>query len=132
MVRLPRRGLDKLSGAWFCGGQDCHKTITITAHTGLSVKTMSRHQGKQEERDFEGEELPSEFKLSRSKIMYIEDKSGGLEGEARIGRVYLSKSGKTLQGKFCLLPATAAYHATSHLDIRRRTPCPQPAKCTQP
>ncbi|WP_444901368.1 hypothetical protein ACJJIG_17630 [Microbulbifer sp. SSSA007] len=57
---------------------------------------MSRHQGKQEEREFEGEKLPSEFKLSRSKIMYIEDKSGGLEGEARIGRVYLSKSGKTL------------------------------------
>ncbi|MCL6417082.1 hypothetical protein MIB92_15580, partial [Aestuariirhabdus sp. Z084] len=57
---------------------------------------MSRHQGKQEERDFDGEELPSEFKLSRSKIMYVEDKSAGLEGEARIGRVYFSKSGKTL------------------------------------
>jgi hypothetical protein len=28
--------------------------------------------------------------------MYIEDKSGGLEGDARIGRVYFSKSGKTL------------------------------------
>ena len=57
---------------------------------------MSRHQGKQEEREFEDEELPAEFKLSRSKIMYIEDKSSGLEGEARIGRVYFSKSGKTL------------------------------------
>jgi len=61
----------------------------------LSI-TMSRHQGKQEERDFDGEVLPSEFKLSHSKIMYIEDKSAGLEGEARIGRVYFSKSGKTL------------------------------------
>ena len=50
----------------------------------------------EEERDFDGEELPSEFKPSRSKIMYIEDKSAGLEGSARIGRVYLSKSGKTL------------------------------------
>ena len=57
---------------------------------------MSRHQGKQEDREFEAEELPAEFKLSRSKIMYIEDKSEGLEGEARIGRVYFSKSGKTL------------------------------------
>jgi hypothetical protein len=57
---------------------------------------MSRHLGKQEDREFEGEELPSEFKLSRSKIMYIENKYSGLEGEARIGRVYLSKSGKTL------------------------------------
>ncbi|MCD2260678.1 hypothetical protein [Psychroserpens luteolus] len=42
------------------------------------------------------ETLPSEFKLERSRIMYIEDKSGGLEGDARIGRVYFSKTGKTL------------------------------------
>jgi hypothetical protein len=62
----------------------------------LSVINMSEHQGTQEKREFEGEELPTEFKLSRSKVMYIEDKSGGLEGEARIGRVYFSKSGKTL------------------------------------
>jgi len=41
-------------------------------------------------------ELPSEFRLSRSKIMFIEDKSSGLDGDARIGRVYFSKSGKTL------------------------------------
>ena len=41
-------------------------------------------------------ELPKEFKVERSRIMYIEDKSGGLEGDARIGRVYFSKSGKTL------------------------------------
>ena len=41
-------------------------------------------------------ELPKEFKIERSRIMYIEDKSGGLEGNARIGRVYFSKSGKTL------------------------------------
>ena len=44
-------------------------------------------------------ELPSEFKNSRSRIMYIEDKSEGLEGEARVGRVYYSKSGKTLYYK---------------------------------
>lgn len=42
------------------------------------------------------EDLPTEFKLSRSRVMYIEDKSAGLDGEARIGRVYFSKSGKTL------------------------------------
>lgn len=42
------------------------------------------------------ERLPSGFKKSRSRIMYIEDKSAGLEGPARIGRVYFSKSGKTL------------------------------------
>ena len=45
------------------------------------------------------EELPKEFKIERSKIMYIEDKSGGLEGDARIGRVYFSKTGKTLYYK---------------------------------
>ena len=44
----------------------------------------------------EEEQLPKEFRHSRSRIMYIEDKSEGLEGAARIGRVYFSKSGKTL------------------------------------
>ena len=43
-----------------------------------------------------GEELPSQFRLSRSKIMYIESKAEGLEGSAVIGRVYFLKSGKTL------------------------------------
>lgn len=42
---------------------------------------------------------PKELSKSRSRIMYIEDKSGGLEGAARIGRVYLSKTGKTLYYK---------------------------------
>lgn len=32
----------------------------------------------------------------RSRIMYIEDKSGGLIGPARIGRVTFSKTGRTL------------------------------------
>ena len=45
------------------------------------------------------EELPSEFRLSRSRIMYIENKAEGLEGPAVIGRVYFSKSGKTLYYK---------------------------------
>lgn len=42
------------------------------------------------------EQLPKEYSLSRSRIMYIEDKSEGLEGAARIGRVYFSKTKKTL------------------------------------
>lgn len=42
------------------------------------------------------DEFPSEFKLENSRIMYLEDKSNGLEGDARIGRVYFSKTGKTL------------------------------------
>ena len=32
----------------------------------------------------------------RSRVMYIEDKSGGLEGPSRIGRVTFSKTGATL------------------------------------
>lgn len=44
------------------------------------------------------DEIPKEFKLERSRVMYIEAKSG-LEGEARIGRVYFSKTGKTLYYK---------------------------------
>ncbi|WNO07971.1 hypothetical protein [Teredinibacter sp. KSP-S5-2] len=57
---------------------------------------MSRHQGRQEGFDYGADELPSEYKMSRSRIMYIENKSSGLEGKANIGRVYFSKSGKTL------------------------------------
>jgi len=42
------------------------------------------------------DQLPAEFRLARSRIMYVESKAGGLEGPARIGRVYFSKTGKTL------------------------------------
>ena len=45
------------------------------------------------------EPLPAEFKLARSRIMYIEDKSTDLNGPARIGRVYFSKTGRTLYYK---------------------------------
>ena len=44
----------------------------------------------------EGNEAPSEFSHARSRIMYIECKAGGLTGDARIGRVFFSKSGKTI------------------------------------
>lgn len=57
---------------------------------------MTRQILKYKEKHYLNDELPSSFKLSRSKIMYLEDKSEGLEGEARIGRVYFSKSGRTL------------------------------------
>lgn len=46
--------------------------------------------------------MPKTFKLERSRIMYIEDKSNGLEGNARIGRVYFSKTGKTLYYKYLI------------------------------
>ena len=34
--------------------------------------------------------------MSKTRIMYIEDKSGGLNGPARIGRVTFSKTGKSI------------------------------------
>ncbi len=42
------------------------------------------------------DQLPAAFRLARSRIMYVECKAAGLEGPARIGRVYFSKTGKTL------------------------------------
>ena len=33
----------------------------------------------------------------RSRIMYIEDESEGLNGPARIGRVFLSKTGRSYE-----------------------------------
>lgn len=39
---------------------------------------------------------PAEIKQGRSRIMYIECKAGGLTGDARIGRVFFSKTGQTL------------------------------------
>ncbi len=55
-----------------------------------------RHRNRQENKDVSDEERPIEFNYSRSRIMYIEDKSDGLIGVGRIGRVYFSKSRKTL------------------------------------
>ena len=46
-----------------------------------------------------GDALPDEFRECRSRIMYIEAKAEGIEGPAVIGRVYFSKSGKTLYYK---------------------------------
>lgn len=43
--------------------------------------------------------LPAKFRTMRSRIMYVENKSQGLEGQARIGRVFFSKTGKTLYYK---------------------------------
>ena len=60
---------------------------------------MARHADHWIDKLNSNEELPSEFKLSRSRIMYIENKTEGLEGPAVIGRVYFSKSGKTLYYK---------------------------------
>lgn len=59
----------------------------------MNIDTKIEHWGIKLDQDFIS---PKEYKLARSRIMYIENKSGGLEGDARIGRVYFSKTGKTL------------------------------------
>jgi hypothetical protein len=41
------------------------------------------------------DQLPTAFRLARSRIMYVESKAAGLGGDARIGSVYFSKSGTT-------------------------------------
>ncbi len=53
---------------------------------------------EQEQQTPDGWIIPSKKNL-KSRIMYIENKGGGLEGDARIGRVYFSKSGKSLYYK---------------------------------
>ena len=58
------------------------------------VDKFLRDSGKLETAD--GDQTPVDLSKCKSRIMYIEDKSDGLEGPARIGRVYFSKSGKTL------------------------------------
>lgn len=44
----------------------------------------------------QGDLLPERFRMARSRIMYIENKQESLDSAGRIGRVYFSKSGKTL------------------------------------
>jgi hypothetical protein len=39
---------------------------------------------------------PAALRRARSRIMYIENKSGGLDSAGRIGRVYFSKTGQSL------------------------------------
>lgn len=57
---------------------------------------MGRHIDHWQDRLDQDLTPPATFRQARSRIMYIEDKSEGLEGDARIGRVYFSKSGKSL------------------------------------
>jgi hypothetical protein len=44
---------------------------------------------------------------AKSRIMYIENKSGGLSGPARIGRVTFSKTGKTIYYCDCAFQSLA-------------------------
>jgi hypothetical protein len=59
------------------------------------VDKFIRNRGQQSE-TADGDQIPAELTKCKSRIMYIENKSSGLEGPASIGRVYYSKSGKTL------------------------------------
>jgi len=64
----------------------------------MDTKEYNTTTIKKEQQIHNGWIIPSKKNL-KSRIMYIENKSGGLEGDARIGRVYFSKSGKSLYYK---------------------------------
>ena len=42
------------------------------------------------------ERWPARLRVARSRLMYVERKVGSLDGSARIGRVFFSRSGSTL------------------------------------
>lgn len=71
------------------------KEFYVDPDSNLLVK-IADFPSKRKIKERSTEELPKEFKYEKSRVMYIEDKSSGLEGNARIGRVYFSKTGKTL------------------------------------
>ena len=54
---------------------------------------------------------------SRSRIMYIEDKSESLNGPARIGRVYLSKTGKSLTYRGQTFQSLKGGYKANYFDI---------------
>ena len=55
------------------------------------------------------DETPKRKRDSRSQIMYIEYKDGGLRGSARIGRVTFSQSRKTIYYNDCKLQSLKGY-----------------------
>ncbi|MEM7509191.1 MAG: 1-deoxy-D-xylulose-5-phosphate synthase [Pseudomonadota bacterium] len=61
---------------------------------------------------------PASFRKARSRIMYVEYKGDGVEGPARIGRVYSSKSGRSLyyRGKTFQSLAGAVFKA-NYFDV---------------
>ena len=61
---------------------------------------------------------PKAFRKSRSRIMYIEDKTDGVEGPARIGRVYFSKTGKSLYYRGLMLQSlSGAGFKANYVDL---------------
>jgi hypothetical protein len=55
----------------------------------------------------------------QSRIMYIESKAAGLNGPARIGRVYFSKTGRTLYYKDQEFIRISGFKA-NHLEVKTR------------
>jgi hypothetical protein len=53
----------------------------------------------------------------KTRIMYIEDKSGGLVGPARIGRVSFSKSGRTLYYRGLKFQSLKGGYKSNYYDV---------------
>ncbi len=84
-------GVDRSTvSRWFAG-------LPVPGPAAAAVRAWQEVQALKDARTALRPDLASERAARpRSRIMYIEDKSAGLNGPARIGRVYFSKSGKSL------------------------------------
>ena len=78
---------------WF--RQACFPIRLLGIAMSLGRK-LSRYNSSDSHESDHRDQMPSDLSKCKSRIMYIEDKSGGLVGAARIGRVYFSKTGKSL------------------------------------
>jgi hypothetical protein len=65
----------------------------------------------------DADQLPSQFREARSRIMYIESKADGLQGPARIGRVYFSKSGKSLYYRGLIFKRTTQGFKANYFEL---------------
>ncbi|HEX3917898.1 MAG TPA: hypothetical protein VHW60_11220 [Caulobacteraceae bacterium] len=88
-------GVDRSTvSRWFAG-------VPVPGPAAAAVRAwLQLHELTGETPSASGLPYASEHQVSprveRSRIMYIEDKSQGLNGPARIGRVYFSKTGRSL------------------------------------
>lgn len=60
--------------------------------------------------------------MPRTRIMYIEDKSGGLSGRGRIGRVVFSKSGRSVTYAGRTFLRVGSGYKFNHIDVETSAP----------
>jgi len=95
---MRRRWLNVVGGSLLPDPLDGIKPYKHECHTSPLFNKSSAHSGVDETNRFGSDQVVGRHHTHRmkSRIMYIEDKSDGLIGPARIGRVTFSKTGGTL------------------------------------